>query len=103
MLGAVMANPVVRERRHAVPVGVTMDGMIVMEDDTDDRRPIMLKEAIEGPLVNMRNFGAPMVSDQQTDELKRYGGWGRPGYGGYRGGYGGMGGVGYGRPYGGRW
>ena len=72
--------------------------MIVMEDDTEGHRPVMLKEAIEGPLVNMRNFGAPMVSDQQTDEL-RYGGWGRPGYGGY----GGMGGVGYGRPYGGRW
>lgn len=67
--------------------------MIVMEDDTEGHRPVMLK-AIEGPLVNMRNFGAPMVSDQQTDEL-RYGGWGRPGYGGY----GGMGGVGYGRPY----
>lgn len=86
-----MANPVVR---HAVPIRITMDGMIVMEDDTEGHRPVMLKEAIEGPLVNMRNFGAPMVSDQQTDEL-RYGGWGRPGYGGY----GGMGGVGYGRPY----
>ena len=61
--------------------------MIVMEDDTEGHRPVMLKEAIADPLINMRSFGAPTVADQQTDE-QRYGGWG--------GGFGG-------RPYGGGW
>lgn len=98
-----------------------MDGMIVMEDDTDDdNRPVMMKEPIaDSTMINMRSFGVvPASSDQQTDE-QRYGGFGRPyggGWGGrpYGGGYGGYGGYrpygggfggGFGgyRPYGGRW
>lgn len=116
--GVALANPAVRESRHAVPIGM-MDGMVLMDDDMVDGQ--IHDNTFNPIMINPRNLGAmaQIASDQQIEE-QRYGwgggrpygggfgggygrpyggGWGRPYGGGFGGGYGG----GYGRPYGGGW
>nr|CAH0109863.1 unnamed protein product [Daphnia galeata] len=102
-LGAVSANPAVREIRHAVPVGM-IDGMTLMDDDTASS---LNRETFDPIMINPRTF-LHVTPDQQTEEQRWGGGWGggRPYYGG-GGGWGGRpyygGGGGWGRPYGGGW
>ena len=84
-----MANPAVRESRHAVPVGVTMDGMIVMEDD-GHLHDVMgnRNDGMGSPasMITTRKVGTTTLvpADQQGEEQRYpyggygYGGWGRP-------------------------
>lgn len=104
-----MANPAPREIRQ-IPIGM-MDGVIVMDDEFSNRRPIITDDMVNPVMINTRHFGAiPLVtSDQQGEEQRYGGGWGGRPYGNwggrpYGGGWGGRpyGGGGWGgRPYGG--
>ncbi len=90
VLGGALANPAARETRHAVPVGVTMDGMIVMEDDLDSRNEGMDSRMVNPTMLTARKVGATsMVPADQQGEEQRYP-YGGGGYGGY----------GWGRPWG---
>lgn len=78
-----------------------------MDDEMDDRRPVIPDDMVNPVMIATRNGPIPVVtSDQQTDEQRYGGGWGGRPYGGgwggrpYGGGWGG-GGWGGGRPYGG--
>lgn len=69
-----------------------MGGLVVMDDEMNDRRPVITDDMVNPVMITTRNGPIPVVSsDQQTDEQRYGGGYG---YGGrpYGGGWGGGGG-----------
>jgi len=95
-LGVALANPAVRESRHAVPVGI-VDGLVLVDDDAVDSQRVLPSDGAVPTIIAARSTGA-VPFDQQTEQQRLSINLGGPGYGGY--GYGRPWGPGYGRPWG---